>query len=97
MADIPKVQRIRQTDLARGAKVERSEHPWAKGPVATRIAKDHLESDPDYYKSGGGRTESVVILNQNVRATAPRKKKKVVAQPIDNGPSWIPGNLRLYG
>lgn len=100
MADVPRVHRIKATDLATGAKVERSEHPWASPKVAKQIAKDHLSEDSEYYKSGckreGGR-ESVVILNQNVKATMPRKKKKVEPKPVDTGPGWIPMQYRMYG
>lgn len=101
MAEIPRVRRIKSTDLALGTKVEKSEHPWASPKVAKQIARDHLSSDDEYYKSGGkecgSRRESVVILNQNVRAQMPRKKKKVEPQPVDTGPTWIPSQYRMYG
>ena len=98
MANVQKVHRIRATDLATGTKIEKSEHPWAGKETAKRIAKDHLAEDPNYYGGGSeGNAKSVVILNQNVKATTPRKKKAPPKQQVQGGPSWIPNNLRFYG
>ncbi len=92
------VHKIDQKDLEVGATIEKSEHPWMSKSQARRTAKDHIAEDPNAYaenKGGGGK--SVVILNQNVKAMAPRKKKKPVAKSEPTGPQWIPNNLRMWG
>lgn len=76
MAKIPKVHRINPEDLKRGTIVERSEHPKLKASEARQVARDHLEMDSSYYSENGGSGRSVVILNQNVKAVAQRKKKQ---------------------
>lgn len=49
---------VRSAKLARGARQEAREHPWAKGATARRIASDHLRRNPKaygevtYWKSG---------------------------------------------
>lgn len=99
MAEIPKVHRVNADDLKVGAVVEQREHPWASPRTAKRIARDHLKESPGYYSmGGGGKGQDVnVTLAQNVKAIAPRKKKKQMPQPKDTGPSWIPRGMRLYG
>ena len=94
-----KVHRVKASDLSVGEKVERSEHPWASPRVARSIARDHLRENPNAYSGGGSNErEVVVVLNQNVKAIPPRKKKKLPQrEPQSSGPGWIPGNLRMWG
>lgn len=75
-----KVDRVKATDISRGAMVEKAEHPWATKTVARQIAKDHLKENPGYYGRSGEQTgeRTVVILNQNVKAVPPHKRKKPV-------------------
>lgn len=77
-----------------GAKAEQQEHTWASQRTARKIARDHLQKDPDAYSDGGGKV--VVILNQNVKAIPPRKHKKSVPkqQVVDDKPPWVPNTLR---
>lgn len=95
------VHRISKDDLKTGTNIERSEHPWASPTVARRLAEDHLRQNPSAYKSGsceGGGERTVVVLNQNVKAQMPRKKRKVEQQQQQpSGPGWIPQNLRMWG
>ena len=98
MAEIPKVHRVNSEDLKVGAVVEQREHPWASPRTAKRIARDHLKESPSYYSMGGGKGQDVnVTLAQNVKAIAPRTKKKQMPQSKDTGPTWIPRGMRLYG
>lgn len=92
------VHKVKASDLEVGEQVEKSEHPWASRAVARKIASDHLKENPSAYsKSGKEEERTVVILNQNVKATMPRKKKKPPAPPQPTGPGWIPQNLRMWG
>ena len=97
MSNVPKVHRVKTEDLKTGAAIEKAEHPWASERTARHLARDHLQSNPKSYENGGGGTTVELTLNQNVRVKPARPKKKMPPKPIDNGPSWIPSNLRLYG
>lgn len=90
-----KVNRVHAKDLEMGAKAEQQEHAWASPRTARKIARDHLQKDPDAYSDGGGKV--VVILNQNVKAIPPHKRKKSAPaqqQAVDDKPPWIPNTLR---
>jgi hypothetical protein len=95
--EIPKVHRVKTDDLKVGAIIEKAEHPWASDRTAKKIARDHLQDNPNAYKSGGGGTEVTLTLNQNVKVKPAKPKKKVPPKQVDTGPSWIPNNLRFYG
>lgn len=41
--------RINKTQLERGTKIERKEHPWATVKIARRIATDHIVEHPRSY------------------------------------------------
>ena len=95
-----KVHRVKASDLSVGEKVERSEHPWASPRVARSIARDHLQKNPQAYSKGdgSGEREIIVVLNQNVKAMPPRKKKKLPPrEPQSSGPGWIPQQMRMWG
>jgi hypothetical protein len=98
MANVPKVHRVKTEDLKVGATIEKAEHPWMSERTAKRTAKDHLQDNPNAYKSGEkGTTEVTMVLNQNVKVKPAKPKKKAPPKQVSTGPSWIPGNLRFYG
>ena len=92
-----KVNRVRMQDLRTGVAVEQREHPWAGERTLKRLARDHLEKNPNAYANGkvGASGETVVVLNQNIKAKiSPRKK--IVKKPVSNAPSWIPQGMRMW-
>ena len=42
------VYRVSREELAKAAKEEQKEHPWASPNTARRIARDHLREHPKY-------------------------------------------------
>lgn len=100
MTMVETVRRVKASDLKVGEQVEKSEHPWASRTVARRLARDHIERDPNAYKNGkkcSSDNKDVVIVNMNAKFVPPRKKKKPVEQPVSNAPGWIPVSARLWG
>lgn len=86
---IPKVHRVHAADLKVGEAVERKEHPSLGAQTVRRVARDHLQTNPNYYSGGSrGGEGTTVVFNQNVKAIPTRKKKKV-AQPKSTMPEWI--------
>lgn len=86
---VEKVSRIRSEDLQIGVAVEKKKHPWISTPMAKKIARDNLHNNRNAYTSGSQSESTTVVLNQNVKAIAPKKRKKKSPVPIDNRPSWI--------
>ena len=87
MVSVPKVHRVRTESLKAGAAVEQTEHPWASPRTARKIARDHLQKDPNAYAGGkGGTTEVQFVLNQNVRVKPAKPRKKPMPRP--QAPSW---------
>ena len=96
MAEIPKVHRVKSTELQTGASIEKSEHPWMSDRMSRKVAKDHLRENPDAYKDRDSGKRVIVVLNQNMKVKTQGQKKKVPPPP-SNSPSWLPKNMRLYG
>ena len=87
------VERVSAEDIKLGALVEKAEHPWMTMNQATRTSRDHITENKNYYgEHGNAHPQSagtVVILNQNVKAMPPHKKKKP--------PQPQPFNILNYG
>lgn len=98
--DIKKVKRVNPSDLEIGVLVERRDHPQLTKRQAGVIARQELAKNPHAYKVGGSKERVVVILNQNVKAIPPRKRKRAPAmrqeqqQVVDDKPGWIPETFR---
>jgi hypothetical protein len=95
MAEIPKVHRVKSADLQTGAAIEKSEHPWMSDRMSRKVARDHLQKNPDEYKEGEKNSRVILVMNQNIKVKPNKPKPK--KEPPSNTPGWIPQNMRLYG
>ena len=72
--------RIKRTDLAAGAKLEKREHPWASEHTARRIARDHLREHPRYYTVNPVAEKMMVSQEKKIK---PIRKKRQVFDPMN--------------